>query len=442
MSAATAAEDRRRISIGLPPHFGRARRDTGRQGERQQGERLGRARPKAALFDGVQPDEAVPSGFTCSAGAGSKRNEQCCPSPRVTGQGYSARAALVDALITDGCSEVAFEVARCASFLVMGKREVTLHEGDAGRRHLGGLNHCGRVVCPICGPFLMAQRLEALQPVVAAASKNEGLRFFYVVLSLRHRKGARFRELVRVLRLCQRALVQNRSNWRKVIGGWIRVLETTNTRGNGHHPHENLILAADASIEAEAFFQWLKAQFEKTARKHKRTAAWPEIGKDGKPHPWWSEIPREELARVVNYMGSDEKMGRPPAALREALGAATKHQPVWCMDPRAFAEVWLESKGLRWFGVGGIFKTEETDKSDEDLNEEREEVAPIIGYIPDEVFRSWGRGERRDRQAVLVDRSLTRFQALECLVAWGGIAGPPPEVDWGDSGKPPEVTDP
>lgn len=125
------------------------------------------------------------------------------------------------------------------------------------------------------------------------------------------------------------------------------------------------------------------------------------------------------------------KDGRPPAALREAMGSAHKHQPVWCMEPKSFSEVWTESKGLHWFGVGGIFKTKETDKSDEEISEEREETAPAIGYVPIDVFRKWTPEEKRDRQTVLVDRILTKAQVLEYLVAVGGVVGPPPEPDWG-----------
>lgn len=385
--------------------------------------------------------ETRPGAGSCPEGARLKPNDLCCP-PRVSGYGYQARAALVGALVEDGCLEVAGEVAHCSSFILGAGRGMTLHENEEGRRHLGGMNHCGRACCPICGPYLMAKRMEALHPVAERLAEDEGLRFFYLVMTIRHKKGGRFRELVRILRLCQRNLVQNRAKWRKVIEGHIRVLESTHTR-NGHHPHENMILAADAGIDADAFFAWLQKQFEKTARKHKRTAEWAEVGQDGTPHPWWSEIPRDELGKVVNYLGSDEKMGRPPAALREALGSAHKHQPLWAMEPRAFAEVWTESKGLRWFDVGGVFRTVATDKTDEELNEERVETAPAIGYVPRDVFRTWTGAEKRDRQAVLVDRTLMKAQALEYLVAVGGVVGPPPEPDWGVSeARPAESDDP
>lgn len=372
---------------------------------------------------------------TCPGGAGLKPNEQCCP-PRVAGFGYSAKAALVSALLEAEKGEVAGEVARCSSFLLHGKREVTLHEADGGGRHFGGLNHCGRVTCPVCGPYLMAKRMEALTPVTERVALDEGLRFFYLVLTLRHRKGGRFRSIVKVLRECQRELIQNRSRWRPVVAGWIRVMETTYGR-NGHHPHENMILAINAEQDPDAFFAWIQEKFEAAARKRNRTADWAAEGKDGRPHPWWSEIDREELAKVLHYFGKDEKMGRPPAALREAMGQAHKHQPVWSIPAEAFAEVWMESKGLRWFGVGGVFKTDETDKTDEELSEEREEVAPVIGHIPREVWAAWTPEERRDRQAVLTDRSLTRPQILEYLVACGGVEGPPPEPDWGDAGAGP-----
>jgi hypothetical protein len=103
------------------------------------------------------------------------------------------------------------------------------------------------------------------------------------------------------------------------------------------------------------------------------------------------------------------------------------------MPSKAFAEVWRESKGLRWFGVSGCFKTAETDKTDEEINKERQEDRPTIGYVPRDVFRSWAGEEKRDRQCVLVDRTLSVGQRLEYLCAVGGILGPPPIPDWGDT---------
>ena len=384
--------------------------------------------------------ETVPSPETCPEGACLIPYEHCCqPSEtRVSGYGYSARAALVAALYEDKEEGVARQVAHCASFILHGQREMTLHESEPGKTHLSGLNHCGRIPCPICGSYIMARRLEALSPVMERLSLDKNLRFFYVVMTLRHHLGGRFRQLVRVLRACQRKLVQNKKHWRANIEGWIRVLETTWSK-NGHNPHENLVLAAHSDLDAEAFMDWLEKTFAKEAMKHGRTAEWAKVGKDGEPHPWWREVPREELVQTMNYLGSDEKMGkRAPAALREELGGAHKHQPVWCMPSKPFAEVWDESKGMRWFGVGGIFKTAETDKTDEEINDEREETKPAIGYVPQDVFRTWTGRELRDRQAILTDRTLTTAQKLEYFVAVGGILGPPPAPDWGDRAAPPD----
>ena len=352
------------------------------------------------------------------------RYGQCCnpTGPRVQGSGYMAKAALVDALVEDGAGEAAGEVARCGSFILKFAGALTLHESDSGGRFLGGLNHCGRNPCPVCGPYIMTQRIAALRPVVKRLSQDPGLRFFFVVLTLRHRKGARFKDLVKVLRACQRGLVQDKGHWGKVVRGWIRMMENTYGK-NGHHPHENLILAVDASLDTVKFFTWLEEKFAKTAKKYERTAAWAP--------GWCREVPREELMTVVNYLGADDKLGRAPGALREALGAPYKHQPLWAIPSRPFEEIWFDSKGFRWFGTGGLFKGTDADKTDEEISEVRNHDKPTIAHVPDDVYLTWTPREKRDRQAVMVDRSLSMEQVIVYVLAIGGKIGPKPDLYWG-----------
>lgn len=337
---------------------------------------------------------------------------------RVSGWGHQARAALVDALREANEPEVAREVAGCSSFL-LGGSAVTVHQVEGDRRHLGGLNHCGRNLCPICAPYLSARRLEALEPVAARLAADEGLRHFMVVLTLRHRLGAAWRPLVAVLRAMQRRVTAHR-RWKGQVEGFVRLLESTFGR-NGHHPHEHLLVSirADEGWDPAEFFAWVQETCEGVARKADRTTEWRE--------GWWSEVPRERLVQATTYLAADaEKQGTLPA-LYEATSTATKHQPIWAIPAPAFAEVWTASKGMRWFGVGGCWKTTETDATDEALNEEREEVGQVVAHIPGEVWRSWKPQERRDRCAVITDRGVPWRELQEVLQAWGCVLGPPPD---------------
>lgn len=334
---------------------------------------------------------------------------------------------MVDHLNEVGEGGVASEVAKCSSWLL--GPWMTVNKGEKGHRHLSGLNHCERNLCPVCAPYLAAKRQEKLAPIVAGLVAKGGLRFVYLVLTLRHHHGAKWRELYDTLRACQRDIGKHR-RWKEAVAGSIRTLETTHGQ-HGHHPHDNLILAIPEGEDLEGFMAWIEERFQALAKKRGRSADW-------RPG-WWSEVEPEALGQVVGYLAADDKLNAPPAVLREALGAPTKHQPVWCMPGKAFAEVWRDSKGVRWFGVGGCFKDAETDKTDEELGEERETTGEVLAHIPKEVWKSWKPQERRDRLAILSDASLAWEQVAPVLVAWGGVLGAPgdPWEGAGERGEPP-----
>lgn len=355
-------------------------------------------------------------------------NEEKAPFPKVSGSGYQAHAALVSSLAEDGFGGTAYEVAGCSSFAIGDGVEVASH--GEGKRSIDGTNKCGRMVCPICCPYIMAKRQEALEPLVLRLSQNKELRFFYCVLTLRHKKGAKWRELVDVLREVLRGMTQGAdSKWRKWIKGMIRTLESTYGR-NGHHPHLNLVLVCPANIDPAEFFGWFARLFAKRAKDRGRSVEWVP--------GWWSEVPPERLLPTVRYLGKDEKMGNAPSALRESLGATTKHQPLWCLPSHAFSEIYMTSKKVRWFDTSGLFAGTDADKSDEELSEERTSEKPKMAYISRDVLLSWTPKERRDRWAVISDRTLTDAQVVEVVVAWGGLAGPRPDPWAGMDDSPPK----
>jgi hypothetical protein len=333
-----------------------------------------------------------------------------------------AQAALVDELLEAGEKAVAAKVGKCGARPLPMAEYVEVRSRGQQKRHLSGVCHCGRFqVCPCCTPYLMAKRLESLTAVAQGLTADPELRFFMVVLSVRHRFGSPWRPLVNVLRGMVAALRQGHE-WREAGVGYVRLLETT-FRSNGHHPHEHLLLTlrVPPGWAPEPFFAWVEQLCQQQAKKAGRTCAF-----QGR---WWSEVEPANLVKAVQYFGTEDKMGtRAGSALLE-FNSATKHLPTWCIPAKPYAEVYQVSSGLRWFSVAGCWKTKQTDKSDEELEQERTATGEGIAHILARLYRSWTPRERRDRRAVIHDATLTDAQVVEYVVACGGGAGPAPQAE-------------
>lgn len=345
---------------------------------------------------------------------------------RVTGWGPGAQASLVDELLGVGQIEVAGLVARCCASPLASCGVISVVERPDGKRSVAGLCHCGRMLCAICAPYLMGRRLEGLEPLALKLASDSGLRHFLLTLTVRHYLGADWKELVVALRKMQTAIRQGHQ-WRDMVEGYIRLLESTFGK-NGHHPHEHLLVSirADQAWDPTPFFTWIENLCTKQAAKADRSCVWATDDK-GKPL-WWSEVQPERLVAAVRYYAEGDKMGTStPSALREVSSAATKHQPIWTIPGRAYAEVYRGSKNMRWFAVAGVWASEDTAKTDEELNEEREVEGETIAHIPVDVWNGWTPAERRDRMAIIYDRTVTREQVLIFLLACGALAGPPPD---------------
>jgi hypothetical protein len=343
---------------------------------------------------------------------------------------------LIDALLEVGEVELSGKVAACGSILVYGAPAATVHSTGHQHRHMGNLAHCGRFqVCPACTPFIMARRLEALHEVGVNLAGDANLRHFMVVISIRHRRGSGWKELVKTLRKMQ-AAVRRGHPWRDAVVGFIRLLESTYRHKNGHHPHEHIILSMRVSDDFEpvAFFRWVHATCKLNARKARRSCEFT--------GEWWSEIPRDLLAKAINYLGTADKMGtsdvpddghapRTRNPLNE-LRTTTKHQPLWTIPPKAYAEVWRDSFRMRWFGVGGVWRSQKTAKSDEGVEKEREQLGDVIAHIPGAVWRSWPAELRRQVRVMVSNRAIPDTDVVASIARHGGQAGPPPTPDWGD----------
>lgn len=338
---------------------------------------------------------------------------------RVTGWGPQAQATLVGELMGIGEKAVAAKVGKCGARPLPTVEYIEVKSRGQKKRHLSGVCHCGRFqVCPCCTPYLMAKRLEALTAVAPRLSEDGELRFFMVVISARHRNGVRWKRVVDILRKMIAALRQNHE-WRGLVEGFIRLLETTFGK-NGHHPHEHLLLAIRATPgwTPEPFFEWIKRTCERVAKKAGGSCSF-------RGH-WWSEVDRNDLIKAVKYFGTEDKMGTKAGDALLEFNSATKHEPAWCIPVKAYAEVYLSSTGLRWFSVAGCWKTKQTAKTDEELDGERESTGTGIAHILARLYRSWTRSERLDRRAVIYDSALTDEQVVDYVSACGGAPGPAP----------------
>lgn len=353
------------------------------------------------------------------------------PPSRVVGWGPQAQATLVGELMEIGEKAVAAKVGKCGARPLPTVEYLEIKSRGQRKRHLSGVCHCGRFqVCPCCTPYLMAKRLEALTAIAPRISEDGELRFFMMVLSARHRMGVRWKRVVDILRKMIAALRQNHE-WRQLVDGFVRLLETTFGE-NGHHPHEHLLLAIRAAPgwNPEPFFDWIKGTCERVAKKAGGSCSF-------RGH-WWSEVDREDLIKAVKYFGTEDKMGTQAGKALLEFNSATKHQPAWCIPAKAFAEVYRSSTGLRWFSIAGCWKTKQTAKTDEELDGERASSGEGIAHILARLYRAWTRRERLDRRAVIYDPALTDEQVVRYVIACGGSPGPAPkpnEVELSKCGK-------
>jgi hypothetical protein len=293
-------------------------------------------------------------------------------------------------------------LARCGTKALAGEGTVDVRS-DGKSRHFSGLAYCGRALCPNCGPFSAARRREALEALVPLVSATGG-RSFHVVLTLRHHMGVRWKDLSSAVKGVFRTMRQCRT-WGDSVAGFVRSDETTYGR-NGHHFHSHLLVTLKPGADADALKEWIEDYWQVRAREHGRTADWH----DG----WWSEVAPADLLAVVRY-GTKQAAQEPSQTLShvlagEVLGGASKRGSApWDLPPVAYAEVWHDSKGYRWFGVGGCWKSAQVKavESEEGAAEARETHGEVIGSVPREDWRRLPRELRRWVRGLAANRALS-----------------------------------
>lgn len=288
--------------------------------------------------------------------------------------------------------------------------------------HLAGTFHCGRALCPSCGPFVTRRRIEALSER-AHEVKDEGLRHFHVVLNVRHHKGVRWDALRETFSQSWPEL-RGLQAWRRSVVGFVRTIETTWSETNGHHFHVHALLTVRAGADVDELREAIRDQWERSVAKDREVCArlaQPKkkpgreapprrrcnaCGADGNFHVytcptspgrvipgrtvdfdaqerdaaahgrrgWFSEVlgnPGDTLAYIVDKL------------LREDVAAshAKRGSRLWDLPARAYVEIWFASKGMRWFSSGGIWRVKPELEEEENADELRDSTGEVVGAI-------------------------------------------------------------
>lgn len=117
-----------------------------------------------------------------------------------------------------------------------------------------GLQSCGGVTCPHCGPKIAAHRRAEIAQAVNLWRAVHGRKVFFGTLTLRHHRRQSFDALADAVSACWKAATNGRS-WRKDrdrygVRGFVRVFETTHSALNGWHVHVHFLLFTDSTLAA------------------------------------------------------------------------------------------------------------------------------------------------------------------------------------------------
>lgn len=345
----------------------------------------------------------------------------------------SDHAKLIKSLRGAGYEDIAEVVSRCGTRPLPAAVKVDIRGNEENRRYIGGVCHCNSMICPLCAKYYGAKRAEKLLARGKELAKHivgecdcaekissltvlpvcildgeafhlRGAQMFHMVTTIRHRKGAKFRVLVKALRKVHRDMQQEHF-WRKNVLGNVRSTEVT-FGVNGFHPHDHNLLILESWIDAELFAERVKLYWEKELEKLGRSCDWKD--------DWFTKVEGESVERMVHYLNK---------AVSEVSLSSNKVKTPWSLPVEAYVEVYKTGKGLRWFSVSGIWKSEDTAKaeSEAELEAERESKDPVLVSIPVGVWSELTVEDRLLIRAIVGDRTISN---VDCLAVVLGICYP------------------
>jgi hypothetical protein len=342
-------------------------------------------------------------------------------------------AKLVKGLLDGGYVGIAEVVSRCGTKPLPAARSIDIRGDEKGQRYVCGVCHCNSMICPLCAKYYAAKRREKLQvrgeelakhifggcdcsqkissigslPVCLLDGKPvylKGAQAYHMVTTLRHRMGAKYVVLVGALSKVHKKM-QQRAFWRKSVIGNVRSMELTYGI-NGFHPHYHNLIILGSWVDVEWFSNKVKLFWEEELRKLGRSCDWKA--------DWFTKVRGESFDDMVRYLNK---------AINEVSLSANKIKSPWQLPASAYVEVYKTGKGVRWFGVGGVWKCKETVKaeSESELENERESKDPILVSIPVEAWNKLPVEDRLLVRAVVSDKNISNN---DCVMVVIGICYP------------------
>lgn len=269
-----------------------------------------------------------------------------------------------------------------------------------GAAHYGGLQMCRSVWhCPICSAKISERRREELSTALRTWSEEWSAtdhRLLLVTFTLQHDSSDDLRVVLTALRRARRLLVSGRGAEYLAgefgVVGMVRALEVTHGL-NGWHPHLHVLMFHDRQVPIIPFELAMKERWRQCIATAGRYASWQHgcdvrfsdrdiaeyIAKWGK-EPRWTHA--HELAKSVTK--SARNGGRTPMQLLAD----------YCDGDQAAGRLWLQyavnfkgERQLCWsrhlrelLGLG-------IDKTDEEIAEEKEEIAVILASLSPGAWR-------------------------------------------------------
>lgn len=340
----------------------------------------------------------------------------------------SDHAKLVKSLREAGYVGIAEVVSKCGTRPLPAVVKIDVRGNEDGQRYISGVCHCNSMICPLCARYYGAKRAEKLLARGTELAKHimgkcdcskkissvtalpvcildgeavhlRGAQMFHMVATIRHRKGAKFRVLVDALRGVHRKM-QQEGFWRNNVLGNVRSTELTYGL-NGFHPHNHNLLLLESWVDPEWFAEKVKSYWERELEKLQRTCDWQP--------GWFSRVEGESVEQMVKYLDK---------AVSEVSLSSNKIKTPWGLPVGAYVEVYKTGKGLRWFSVSGIWKSEDTAKAENEaeLEAERESKDPVLVSIPVEAWNKLAVEDRLLVRAVVGDRTISNGDCVATII--------------------------
>lgn len=303
------------------------------------------------------------------------------------------------------------------------------HSHEHHKAFYGNLIQCSSVwACPVCAPKIQARRALEISKALHWVYSN-GYKAIMVTFTQPHTKGDRLKDIIAKHSIAMNKMKSGSqfTHFKRRTGyaGQIRGLETTYGSNGWHwHAHELWIVSADCNIENEIEFlknKWLRSC---------KTAGFEIKNEDDFLQHAFNII---DNAHATDYL---QKLGKNWGIDKELTHGSHKRgqgmspfELLESSDPihnMLFMEYIRATKGkAQLFWSRGLKdKTDVSEKTDEEINNEEIDKAKIIAYLEREL---WKCVLQKNARAEILN--ITEFAGFEGLRQWfanyGFILKPP-----------------